>query len=1296
MMGGVVGLMLMSAVYTQTLTPQGALLETFVFPVEAESVTTLSWTVLDSVPDTPPDSVFISTQDTVVWVPSSVLEWAQVEDSLVITVHPWSGNYRYTAIEVTYTTVPVSETRPKVPLETFLQVSQPFVNLPPHSLQGPPDLVVITTPSLLGAAKDYFEAHLLLGHHVVIYTTDWVDGRAGATRQERIRNLLRELWEQWGTFGVLLVGPVSELPGFPTEVPLHHTPQYDHFPTDYFYGALMSPVLDQDGDGMVGEFEDSVDLAVQLPVARLVVDDSAGFARYREKMWDWWTNPPYANTVLKVVAEFPDGSTAGRSYVDFAVQDLASVMDTASLYENLGDTPDITVERYRDSLAAPHRVVVTLHHGFFNKFWVNSTPVVEFWRADRDFLDTTAARFLWFPFVCDAGAYDLQGLVPDYVLRRGGPVSAWATVRLHYPTITQWYFSRALQQMGQGVPLGEAVRWTLNVLFPYGRGSAFVRYHHYGFSLQGDPLLPLWIGTVPPAKVEGTYVVSGSRVDVEIRYSLADSGRVVVWRPATGEYYRAFVSGRGTLTYTFDRIGVPDTLWIAASGKQNTLDVNAVVLPQDNLPYLADHWVEFTSSGGVYVHTRVVDPDGSGTFTVYPAEGTWNPASVTLTDVADTVLTWRYVDGPLPAFYTFVVDQKSWKIWVGAPEEAPDPRLWTALSGDSVAWVYDLGSQGTYRLQMTGRNGSVTRTGTHLEDNVYRFVLPYTPHVGETLWVRVDRYISALRTWTPVLQDTLVWHDPPVSPAPGGFLAVPGGVKVLGVMPEGSRGGRILPASGGVGFLFEGTLPVQISLGQAETLWLHALDSSRILSAPAYAGVAVPGPVQLWEVFLGNVQPLWAPVVLQDTTVLIWDDGGWLHAITPEGKEQSGFPIPVPDVPVRDPVVWQQGDTVMVAWPLNTDLFLLKAWPGGLDYGMAGLGGYVRLVGVPADTGVAVYAFTADGRVFRYEGTWVVKDTLSGNLTAPPAVWHDGSEPVLVLSISGQGLVAWRETRQEFLTSYTADFLAVGDVDSLKPGEELVWRSGDSQQDTLFVGGRNAGGGFEVQRMMVGAGLPDPVSGVLGEGVVWLWNTSQVVEVDLLTGGRQTWDVSTVATLVRREGVLAGDGAIFPTWGSVVMGEQVDGFPLELGQMQRTPTVVGNLLVAALDDGRVVGLKLPATDSSSAWPMGGHDLLRSRNLATVYGLTWPEAVSGVATAGLRVLPLLRVPPLMRAGRVLLINPVERPLTLDFYNALGRRVRRVELRPLGVAPLQLSVPGVYFLQVRPAGVVRAPRKVLVIR
>ncbi len=1301
MMGGVVWSVLLATVYTRTLLPQGEFLETFVFPVEAESVTTLSWTVLDSVLDTPPDSVFVSTQDTVVWTPSSVLEWTQVEDSLVITVHPWSGSYRYTTIEVTYTTVPASGSQNKVPLETFLQISRPFVNLPPANLQGPPDLVVITTPALLGAAEEYFETHLFLGHHTVIYTTDWVDGRTGATRQERIRNLLREIWEQWGTFSVLLVGPVSELPGFPTRVPQHQNPQYDDFPTDYFYGALMSGTLDLDGDGLLGEFEDSVDLTVQLPVARLVVGDSATLARYREKMWDWWTNPPASNTLIKMVAEFPDGSLQGRSYVDYAVQDLAALMDTTSLYENLGNTVDITVERYRDSLNAPHRVVVALHHSFFNKFWVNSTPVVEFWRADGDFLDTTAARFLWFPFVCDAGAYDLQGLIPDYVLRRGGPVGAWATVRLNYPSLTQWYYYRTFQQLAQNVPLGEAVRWSLNVLAPYASGGPLVRYHHYGFSLQGDPLLPLWIGVVSPAKVEGAYVVNGSQVDVEVRYSLADSGRVVVWRPATGEYYRAFVTGRGTLTYTFERIGAPDTLWITASGKKNTLEVNTLVLPQDNQPYLADHWVEFTSSGGVYVHTRVVDPDGSGTFTVYPAEGTWNPSSVSLTNLAtDTVLTWQHVDGPLPAFYTFVVDQKSWKIWVGSPEESPDPRLWTALSSskDSVIWVYDMGSQGTYRLQMTGANGTVTRTGTLLEDNVYRFAIPYAPHNGETLQVRVDRYISALRVWTAVLRDTLVWHAPPAAPDPGGFLAVPGGVKVLGSLPEGSRGGRILPASGGVGFLFEGTLPVQVGLGQAESLWLYALDSSRILSAPVFAGVGVPGPVKLWEVSLGNVQPLWAPVIFEDTTVLVWDDGGWLHAVTPEGKEQNGFPIPVQGVPVSDPVAWQQGDTLLVAWPLNTDVFLLKVWPGGLNYSLQGLGGYARVVGVLSDNGVAVYAFIPDRRVFRYEsGAWVVKDTLPGDLIAPPAVWNDGGKPVLVLSISGQGLVAWRESGQEVLTSYVADFLAVGDVDSLQAGEEIVWRVGDSQQDTLFVGGRSTGGTFVIHRTLVGAGLPDPVTGVLGQGVLWLWNTSQVVAVNLLTGGRQAWDVSQTATLVRREGVLAGDGAVLPTWGSVIVGEQVDGFPLELGQMQRTPSVLGsNLLAVALDDGRVVGLKLPATDTSSAWPAGGHDLLRTRNLTTVYGLAWPQTASGVASAGLRVLPLLKVPRLMRAGQVVLVNPVARPLTLDFFNALGRRVRRVELRPLGTSSLRLEMPGVYFLRVRPEDVVRAPRKVLVIR
>lgn len=1298
MMGGMVAWALIGAVYTHVLYPEGKLLESFSFPVDGERVVTLTWSPLDSVPGTPPDSVFISTEDTVIWKPPTVLEWLQTDDRLVVTVYPWSDFYRYTAIQITYTTEPASPPFPKVPLETFLQMAQLPVNVPPENLQGPPDLVLVTPPFLLGAAKDYVSAHLFTGHYTVIYTTDWIDSRPGSTRPERIRNLFREILNRWGRFSAFLVGPASELPGFPTWVPYRGNPAQDQFPTDYFYGALMSDVLDRDGDGFLGEKEDSMDLSVQIPVGRLVVSDSAAFARYREKMWDWWTNPPNVNSILKNVAEFPRNAYTGQTYVNYALQNLAALMDTTTLYEDSDSILNITLDLFRDSMTAPHRAVVSLFDGFFNKFWINTTPVIEFWRMDGAFFDTTSARFLWFPFVCDAGAYDQSGLIPDYVNRRGGPVGAWATGRLNFPQMSQYFYRWLFDRLAQKTTMGDAARWTLNNAAPYG-GTLFARYHLLGFVLHGDPLLPLWIGPVSPPKIDPAYVVQGSQVEVDVWFSFSggDSGTVVVWRPATGEYHRTFVVGEGTLIFTFDRIGEPDTLWVSGVGKSSPLFVNFVVLPQDNSPYLADHWVEYTAAGGIYVHTRVVDPDGQGTFTVYPAEGTWSPSSVTLTDLTtDTVITWRYQDGPLPAFYTFVVDQKSWKIWVGEPEAEPERRLWTAQHRDTLEWVYDLGSFGTYRLQLTGANGGLTRTGTLLEGTAYRFLLPYEPRSGETLQVRIDRYISFLRTWTRVLEDTLVWQSPPLPPGPGGFVAIPGGVRVLGITPDGVRGLRIAGSSG-VGFLFDGTLPAQVGLNGPESLWLYTLDSARILSAPVFAGLAVPGPAKLWEVDLGNVQPLWAPVALSDTTVLVWDDGGHLHAITHGGKERSGFPLAVSGVPVRDPVVWQRGETLLVAWPLNADLFVLKAWPGGITYGPSGLPGHVRVVGLPTDSGVTVFAMAGDGRVFQYKGNWTVVDTLPTGLLASPAVWNDTDGPVLVLPLSGVGLVRWDGEITDTLFTGGVDFVAAGDVDTQRAGEEIVWRVGDTLSDTLYVGGRNGNGMFEILHTWYGVGLPDKVVGILEGPDLWLWNISTLVRVNLLTGGREVTDFTGTATLIRAEGVIAGDGVILPTAGNRTMGVDVDGFPLEMGEIQHTPFVLGNLLVAALGDGRVVGLKLLPTDTSSTWFTGNHDVYRSRNLSTANpALVWPEAVSGVATSGTRVLPVLRLPGLMRAGQVLLVNPVEVPLSLRIYNALGRRVQTVELEPLGTRPLRLTVPGVYFVQVHPEGQVRVRRKLVVIR
>ncbi len=1289
-----------TALYQQTLYPSAdAYLQRFVFPVVAESVVSLTWQGVAWVAEPPPDSLFVSfDDDSVYWTPDSPVTWVQVGDSLVVVVHPWANGVRYTAIEITYETVqPAPKTKPSPPGDVVVPEGG-WTNYLPENLPGPPDLVVITTPSLLGAARDYAQTHLLLGHLVAIYTTDWVDTRPGGTRQERIRNLLRDLRAVWDSFAVLLMGPVSELPGWNTAVPVHGDPFKDRFPTDYFYSALLSDMLDRDGDGLWGEAEDQVDITPLIPVGRLVVEDSAQVEAYRQKLLGWWSDPPQPSLSIRILADlYP-----ALGHTEAALVPIVGVLDTVTLKEDSG--VDITVSRFQDSLVAPHRLVLTYSHATVNKLHINQSPVVEFWRWDGNFLDTTASRFLWEPFACDVGAFDLGGLAPDFVRRFGGPVAAWATVRQHYPHYTQYVYRWANTRLAAGAPVGEAARYALNLLTLYSRWNGMPRYHLMGFHLSGDPTVRLWRGAVGPAKMDLSYVVQGSQVDVTVEVRLSAPGRVVFWRPATRFFRRVRVgSGTSTLTLTLDRTGEADTLWVAVWGERNTLTLQSLVLPQSTLPYISRIWSD-TSGGSVWVHTEVVDPLGGQTFEVLPLEGTWDPPSRSFQSLTgDTVVSWRLVEGPLPAYYTFDIGGRRWKIWVSPAAEEASPRLWTAYESDTrtLSWVYDLGSDASYRLILQGATGTDTADGVRWNSGIYAFDATYTPASGETLWVRVEKFLSPLRVWVQVLEDTLIWQNPPDPPTPGGFQAIPGGTRVLGSLPEGARGVRIRVESDPVGFLLEGNLPADIQLARPESLWMATLSPERILSPEVLVGVAIPGARVEREVSWAGGQPLYSPVVLQDSTVLVWEDGGWLHALTVEGTRRPGFPIPVQGIPVRDAAVWREGDTLMVAWPLAEDLFLLRVWPGGLAHGPQGLPGWGWMRYDPGDS-TARY-FTPSGEIYRYDtGAWIREDSLGRNVMAPPVWWQDpAGGPGWVISLDSVGLVRWAPGgTRDTLSPQIADMVAAGDWDTTRSGVELLWLAGD----TLFLGGWTEKGVFQVWSQVGDPRIPDARVAIPAPRGVWAWNGTQVVRVDRDSGVVLERDFSgSVQLLWKAYGVThwaipTGEGLLLPAAGNQVMGVALQSFPVELGQSRYAPTLLGSSVVVALDDGRFVVLRPLPGDTGSVWPTTGHDLHRTWNATVAPGsgtLVWPEEASGVASLSSERLPVLRLLPVPGYGfRV--YNPAAVRLRLDLYDVVGRLVHRVTLTPHSRALLRAPGVGIYFLRVHPSGVVRAPRKVVVFR
>jgi hypothetical protein len=145
------------------------------------------------------------------------------------------------------------------------------------------DYIIITTENLFNAitSSTFLGWKTLIGYNIKIVniTDNDITSQTGDDLPEKIRNFLREYYQDWGTEYVLIVGNHATIPmRYCYPDPTNH--RFDIFdwtsgevPTDYYYADLSSSDSDSwdlDGDGYYGEYvQDMPDFFPEVYVGRI-------------------------------------------------------------------------------------------------------------------------------------------------------------------------------------------------------------------------------------------------------------------------------------------------------------------------------------------------------------------------------------------------------------------------------------------------------------------------------------------------------------------------------------------------------------------------------------------------------------------------------------------------------------------------------------------------------------------------------------------------------------------------------------------------------------------------------------------------------------------------------------------------------------------------------------------------------------------------------------------------------------------------------------------------------------------
>jgi hypothetical protein len=168
------------------------------------------------------------------------------------------------------------------------------------SRAGGVDYVVITGSSLVSAWNSFKTWKTKKGIVTEIMSTDTINAHyAGRDLQEKIRNFIKDRWQNKGLKYVLLGGDDVIVPDRKTRLVIEESTITGNIPTDMYYADLQWS-WDGNHNNYFGEIGDTVDLLHDVYVGRAPIDNATNLAVFirKDTMFEKHPDTTYMKTLL--------------------------------------------------------------------------------------------------------------------------------------------------------------------------------------------------------------------------------------------------------------------------------------------------------------------------------------------------------------------------------------------------------------------------------------------------------------------------------------------------------------------------------------------------------------------------------------------------------------------------------------------------------------------------------------------------------------------------------------------------------------------------------------------------------------------------------------------------------------------------------------------------------------------------------------------------------------------------------------------------------------------------------------
>jgi len=392
------------------------------------------------------------------------------------------------------------------------------------------EYVIITAASFVSTFQPLADWKTQKGVPAQIVTTDWIySNYSGYDNAEKVRNFIKDAYQNWGTLWILLGGDTNVVPDRSTwamdcEAGMHS--DENNVRCDLYFSDLDG-TWDANGNHIYGEVEDSVDLYADVFVGRASCSNVSKAQALVNKLLTYEKTPPADYTTdMLFLAEILWSSPYTNSGISKDMIDelyVPSQFDPITkLYEDLGN------ENYTSVMAALNDGQNIVNHDGHCWYTVMGVGSGSLSPSDMDALHNGPRNSILYSIGCWPAAIEYDCIAEHFINNpNGGGVAFIGNTRYGWgsPGNPKYGYSDRFDQQFYAslfakdiYRIGATVADMKAFYVPFSRQENVYRWCQYQVVLLGDPEMPIWTDTPQTLIVQhpDTIISGSSRFPVTV------------------------------------------------------------------------------------------------------------------------------------------------------------------------------------------------------------------------------------------------------------------------------------------------------------------------------------------------------------------------------------------------------------------------------------------------------------------------------------------------------------------------------------------------------------------------------------------------------------------------------------------------------------------------------------------------------------------------------------------------------------------------------------------------------------